>query len=82
MLTTTVPKGIKSEVFVRVDSVVVIKLQELKDNHTIIVVILYFCRYPPLGGLTTTCVDKLVAIPGGGGHFHIEGVGDVPLARV
>ena len=28
MLTTTVPKGIKLEVFVRVDNVVVIKLQD------------------------------------------------------
>ena len=26
--------------------------------------------------------SKVAQRPGGGGHFHIEGVGDVPLARV
>ena len=57
MLATTVPKGIKLEVFVRVDNVVVIKLQDNCKfwNYKIVVLPL-----PPLGGLTTILTTTIV----------------------
>ena len=40
------------------------------------------CAHRDAQANIASCTDCIAARGGGGGHFHIEGVGDVPLARV
>ena len=45
--------------------------------------IIIFCHQKaPHAAQCRCCAQSVPVVPGGGGHFHIEGDGDVPLDRV